>query len=99
MTVSREGVRQVATRGEVFEAQLLVGAQLVQTQGACRTGACVNPTRRDRDRGCTQRSDKAAAGQVIQAQEACDCESDGGNRSRLLGVAAAFGAEKSEVSV
>jgi len=29
MTVSREGVRQGATRGEVFEAQLLVGAQIV----------------------------------------------------------------------
>jgi len=51
MTVSREGVQQVATRGEVFEAQLLVDAQLVQTQGACRTGACVSPSRRDRDRG------------------------------------------------
>lgn len=99
MTVSREGVRQGATRGEVFEAQLLVGAQVVQTQGACSTGACVTPTRRDRDRGCPQRSDEAAAGQVIQAQEACDCESDDGNWSRFLGVAAAFGAEESEVSV
>ena len=45
MTVSRGGVRQGATRGEVSEAQLLVGAQVVQTQGACRTGACVSPTR------------------------------------------------------
>ena len=42
MTVSREGVRQGATRGEVFEAQLLVGAQVVQTQGACSAGACVS---------------------------------------------------------
>ena len=29
MTVSREGARQGATRGEVFEAQLLVGAQVI----------------------------------------------------------------------
>ena len=41
----------------------------------------------------------AAAGQVMQGQEACDWEASDGNRSRVSGVAAAFGARESEVSV
>ena len=61
----RKGVGQVATGSEVFDAQLLVGVQVVETQGACRARASVDPTRRDSERSRTQCGDEAATGEII----------------------------------